>query len=569
MKSHFKYASSSMIDIEDSTDTMNDLFANLDIDLRNNTVVDGIIMETNKHFTLIDVGFKTEGKIDTNEFKVLNEIPETGQKTQVYIVKLENKHGEMILSRLKAKKEIAWDSVVKKYQNNETVLGTLEKPITKEKSQTRGFTVQLDNNIAAFMPESHADSEVLSQLKDTPEGEKTSPIEFKILKLIPNYKNVLVSRKMILQNTDSKEKNKFLETLKTEGSVVTGIIKNITQYGVFVDLKYIDGLLYKSDLSWKKNIHHPYEVIPATQLGKPITVKIIKFDVEKQKVHLGLKQLTDNPWEKLSKSIKIGEEMTLKIVNIKDKEGQIVCYINDYIEAVMPKTEISWNYNEQNAKSSFNIGQEIKVVVYKIDEENERIMISQRKLKDNPWSDFIKANPVKSKVIGKISKMTNNEFIVNIDEHNQLFGYLPFKNLSWDGNGKNLTSDYSIGQSLQLVIQKADEENGKIILSLKHMTEDPLKGVFEKYVTGSEIQFNITRITAQYIYGKEKNGIIVVIPRSEQFWKINEFKSGEQIKAIVQKSERDDNLIVASVKEYQERMKSSLQNNQESKNFLS
>lgn len=563
---NFKYASSKIVDIEGG-DEMDKLFENLDLNFKSNTVIRGKIIETNKHYTLIDIGFKTQGRVDTNEFKTLGETPEIGEIVEVYIVKLENRQGEIVLSRINAKKEIAWQKILDKHKNNQTVKGVIEKPQTKEKGQIRGYTVRLEDGIHAFLPESHADLAVIESVKEilNTDAEVTNTIEFKILKLIKNYKNVLVSRKMILQNTDSVERTEFLEKLKEEGLVITGIIKNITEYGVFVDLKYIDGLLYMSDISWKK-IHHPNEVIKENQRGKPITVKVIKFDEEKQKVHLSLKELTENPWDSMSKKIQIGEKMTLKVVNIKNKDSQILFNINEYIQGVMPKEEISWNYNEQNSRASFNIGQEVNVVVYNIDDESQKIMLSQRKLKDNPWIDFIKNHQENSKITAKVHKITNSDIILTLNEKEQLFGYLPFKNLSWKGNGKNLASEYFIGQSIEAMIQSANAEDGKVILSIKHLSEDPYLNLFNQYQPNSEIQFTITRITSQHIYGKEiKSDIIILIPRSEQFWQINEFKSGEKIKGIVLETRRDEHMIIASIKAYQDKIKSSLQKNRSNK----
>lgn len=554
---------------------MQQFIQNINVEFKSNTVVEGKIVDINKHFVTVDIGFKTQGKINTSEFTTLNEQPSIGDTIEVYISNLENRHGAILLSRLKAKKEMAWMKILEKYNSNQNVKGTILKPQSKDKGQIRGYTVVLEDGIHAFLPESHIDTTAINLVNEENGNTVTELIEFKILKLIKNYRNILVSRKMIFQTTDSEEKNKFLEKIKQPGSVITGIIKNITEYGVFVDLKYIDGLLHISDISWKK-IHHPREVIHESEKGRPITVKVIKYDQEKQKVHLGLKQLTDNPWHTISKQIKIGDKMNLKVANIKDKEGQVIFDIKEYLEGVMPKEEISWDYTKQSAKTSFNIGQEVEVMVYHIDNENEKILVSKRRLLENPWKNFIKTHNEGSKVSGTIHKINNYDFIIDLN-YKDLYAYLPFKNLSWNGHGKTLVSQYSIGNKVEAIIKHADIEDGRIILSIKDLSSDPYEKLFIKYSKNSEIEFTITRVTSQNIYGKlvdslaesmEENNIIICVPRQEQHWNISEFKAGEKIKALVLEPNRDDHMIIVSIKNYQERLKSEIQNNKKAKNII-
>ncbi len=441
------------------TETFNKLF-NKSIKnkkIKNGDIIIGKIININKNNVVIDAGLKSESYIPIEEFKNYKGKLHIKlyDKINVLIDQFELGNGETILSREKAQKYEIWNKLEKSYTQSTIIKGII---IGRVKG---GFTVDI-NNIKAFLPGSLID---IKPVKD-PSILENKILEFKVIKLDKKNNNIVVSRKAAIITDNDNEKKKFLKTIN-EGSIVNGIIKNLTDYGAFIDLGSLDGLLHITDMSWKR-IKHPNEIL---KIGEEIKTKIIRFDKEKTRVSLGLKQLSEDPWQNIDKKYPINTKITGKITNLTDYG----CFIEieKGIEGLSHISEIDWINKNINPFKNFNIGEKIKAIILNIDKSKRRISLGIKQCTPNPWINFSKYNKKGDIIKGKIKSIT--DFGIFIGLNYGIDGLIHSSDISWNNKiNENINNIYKKGDIIKVVILQIDINKERISLGIKQLTEDPI-----------------------------------------------------------------------------------------------
>ncbi len=414
-------------------------------------IVTGTVLFVKNDSVVIDVGLKSEGRIPIREFFSPGEEHniKPGDKFDVLLEKLENKEGEAMLSREKARKEESWVNLEKCLQSKEQVTGVITGRVKG------GFTVDI-NGAVAFLPGSQVDLRPINDI--SPLINKPQPML--ILKMDKFRGNIVVSRRAILEESREADRSKLLSDID-EGSKLKGIVKNITDYGVFVDLGGMDGLLHVTDLSWER-VNHPSEVL---KVGDEIDVLVIKYDKETKRISLGIKQLTTDPWSDIEKNYKVGEKIKAKISNITDYGAFVE--LRKGVEGLIHVSEMSWTNKNANPNAIISVNDEIDVKILEVDIEKRRISLGLKQCKENPWESFSKENKVGDIISGKIKNIT--EFGIFIQLPNELNGMIHLSDISWDKSGEDAVKDYKQEDSIKSKILDIDIEKERISLGIKQL----------------------------------------------------------------------------------------------------
>ncbi|MGH6610166.1 MAG: 30S ribosomal protein S1, partial [Burkholderiaceae bacterium] len=424
-------------------------------------------------------GLKSEAYIPLEEFKNDNgELDvKPGDFVSVAIESLENGYGDTILSRDKAKRLSAWMNLEKALDSAELVAGTITGKVKG------GLTVMI-NGIRAFLPGSLVDTR---PVKDTTPFEGKT-MDFKVIKLDRKRNNVVVSRRAVVEASMGEERAKLLENLK-EGAVVKGTVKNITDYGAFVDLGGIDGLLHITDIAWRR-VRHPSEVV---QVGQEITAKVLKFDQEKNRVSLGVKQLGEDPWVGLARRYPQGTRLFGKITNITDYGAFVE--IEAGIEGLVHVSEMDWTNKNVDPKKVVNLGDEVEVMVLEIDEERRRISLGMKQCKPNPWEDFSQSHKKGDKVSGAIKSITDFGVFIGLD--GGIDGLVHLSDLSWNTSGEDLARNFKKGDTLEAVVLAVDPERERISLGVKQLEQDPMGSYVATNARGAVVKGTIKSVDAK------------------------------------------------------------------------
>lgn len=415
------------------------------------SVVEGTVVGIQNGFVLIDVGLKSEGFIPLEEFSRRGAELKPGDKVEVYIDRYENKSGEIVLSREKAMREAVWEELERCCNNAEPVDGTIFNRVKG------GFTVDL-NGAVAFLPGSQVD---VRPIKDaSPLMNVAQP--FMILKMDRRRGNIVVSRRAILEESRADARKELLDSIQ-EGARLEGIVKNITDYGVFVDLGGIDGLLHVTDISWKR-INHPSEVF---KLGQTIDVMVTKFDAATKRVSLGMKQLEANPWGDVAGKFKIGEILTGKISNIADYGAFVE--LGEGIEGLVHVSEMSWTKKNTHPSKIVTTGQEVTVMVLDIDRDKHRISLGIKQTEANPWQEFAKTSKQGDIIEGEIRNITDFGLFVGLK--GDIDGLVHYSDISWDEAGEVAVKNYKKGDTVKAKILGIDIEKERISLGIKQLEE--------------------------------------------------------------------------------------------------
>ncbi len=487
---------------EDFTALLEDESEQHKLSEKENTVVEGLITSINKDYVLLDIGLKSEGQVPVKEF--LQKKGDTldlkvGDKVNVHLTKLETRTGGVVLSRENAIKYELWDKLRYAYDNSIDVEG---KIVHKIKS---GYIVGL-GLIAAFLPNSHVD---LKPVKDiSPLMQET--IKFRILKMDEKHGNIVVSRRVILDSLHANARKEFLMTLK-EGQVLEGTIKSITNYGVFVGLfespevGIIDGLLHITDMSWSR-ISHPSAVYSC---GQRITVKIIKIDMELNRISLGKKQLTDNPWGTVQEKYPVGSIINGVLTSIEEYGAFVE--LEPGVEGLVHSSEINWT----NEKVSIARGDNVRVMILSIDPDKNRMSLSIKQCNDNPWNKFIEKYPLGSIVRCKIRNINPHSGInvdfVDYEEH--VSGFIYNRDISWDERHSYVTKNYKIGDIIDAKVLRINSVKGGIFLGIKQIKYDPFAGFLKTVKKGEELHCTISKIEDNGIYVVLKNDVDKFVER--------------------------------------------------------
>lgn len=447
--------------------------------MRPGAIISGLVMDISDDFVIVHAGLKSEGVIPLDQFRDQNGDIEVsvGDEVDVALDAVEDGYGETKLSREKAKRNVAWIKLEAAQESNETVSGMITGKVKG------GFTVEV-MDIRAFLPGSLVD---VRPVRDTTylEGK---PLEFKVIKLDRQRNNVVVSRRAVVETESSAEREELLANLQ-EGQSVKGIVKNLTDYGAFVDLGGVDGLLHITDMSWKR-IKHPSEIV---NVGDEIDVKVLKFDKERSRVSLGLKQLGDDPWVDIARRYPVSTRLFGKITNIADYG----CFveIESGVEGLVHVSEMDWTNKNIHPSKVVQLGDEVEVVVLDIDEERRRISMGMKQCQANPWEDFAATHNKNDKVVGTIKSITDFGIFLGLD--GGIDGLVHMSDLSWSVPGEEVIRNYKKGDELETVVLSVDPERERISLGIKQMEKNPFSNYVAEHAKGSIVKGKIIEVDAK------------------------------------------------------------------------
>ena len=463
------------------TESFADLFAEslAKQEMKQGEVIPAEVVRVDYNYVVVNAGLKSESFIPIEEFK--NDRGEVdvkvGDFVSVAIESLENGYGDTVLSRDKAKRLAAWMNLEKALETGELVTGTVT-------GKVKGGLTVMTNGIRAFLPGSLVDTR---PVKDTTPYEGKT-MEFKVIKLDRKRNNVVLSRRAVVEAAMGEERAKLLETLK-EGAIVKGIVKNITDYGAFVDLGGIDGLLHITDLAWRR-VRHPSEVL---EQGQEITAKVLKFDQEKNRVSLGIKQLGEDPWIGIARRYPQGTRLFGKVTNITDYGAFVE--IEAGIEGLVHVSEMDWTNKNVDPKKVVQLGEEVEVMVLEIDEERRRISLGMKQCKPNPWEEFAATHQKGDTVKGQIKSIT--DFGVFIGLEGGIDGLVHLSDLSWTEPGEEAVRKYKKGEELEAVVLSIDVERERISLGVKQMSGDPFNNFCSTHEKGSVVTGKVKSVEAK------------------------------------------------------------------------
>jgi small subunit ribosomal protein S1 len=497
-------------------------------------IVKGKVVFINNENVVVNAGLKSEGVIPVSEF--FNEQGtldiKVGDEVDVALDKLEDGFGETILSRDKAKAAESWLRLIKSHEDKETVKGTISGKVKG------GFTVDLEE-VKAFLPGSLID---VRPLRDTAHLENKE-LDFKIIKVDQKRNNIVVSRRAVIEEESGAEREALLETIE-EGQELKGIVKNLTDYGAFIDLGGIDGLLHITDMSWKR-VKHPSEML---NVGDEIDVKILKYDQEKGRVSLGIKQLSSDPWADLAARYQVGSRLQGKVTTLTDYG----CFveIENGVEGLVHMSEMDWTNKNITPSKVVSIDQDVEVMVLEIDEDRRRFSLGLKQCLSNPWDDFSTNQHVGDVVQGKIKSIT--DFGVFIGLPGGIDGLIHLSDLSWDDNGEEAVREYQKGQDIDAVILAIDSERERISLGVKQMTDNHFATYLDTHPRGTIVNGVITEVDeniALVNLGEEVIGQIKANDISEESVSDarDHLRAGEEVQAKIMgidKKSRNINLSI-------------------------
>ncbi|MCR1229145.1 30S ribosomal protein S1 [Klebsiella quasipneumoniae] len=450
-----------------------------EIETRPGSIVRGVVVAIDKDVVLVDAGLKSESAIPAEQFKnAQGELEiQVGDEVDVALDAVEDGFGETLLSREKAKRHEAWITLEKAYEDAETVTGVINGKVKG------GFTVEL-NGIRAFLPGSLVD---VRPVRDTLHLEGKE-LEFKVIKLDQKRNNVVVSRRAVIESENSAERDQLLENLQ-EGMEVKGIVKNLTDYGAFVDLGGVDGLLHITDMAWKR-VKHPSEIV---NVGDEITVKVLKFDRERTRVSLGLKQLGEDPWVAIAKRYPKGTKLTGRVTNLTDYG----CFveIEEGVEGLVHVSEMDWTNKNIHPSKVVNVGDVVEVMVLDIDEERRRISLGLKQCKSNPWQQFAETHNKGDRVEGKIKSITDFGIFIGLD--GGIDGLVHLSDISWNVAGEEAVREYKKGDEIAAVVLQVDAERERISLGVKQLAEDPFNNYVALNKKGAIVVGKVTAVDAK------------------------------------------------------------------------
>jgi small subunit ribosomal protein S1 len=459
-------------------------------------VVKGTVISIDKDMINIDVGYKAEGRINVREFvgKDKSVSPKVGDIVEVYLERVENKNGEAILSREKARREESWETLEKASEIKEKVTGTIFGRVKG------GFSVDLDGAIA-FLPGSQVD---VRPTRDSHHLVGSSQL-FHILKMDRRRGNIVVSRRSVLEESRAEAKAELVSTME-EGQILEGIIKNITDYGAFVDLGEVDGLLHVTDISWKR-ISHPSE---ALSIGQKVKVQVIKFNPETQRISLGMKQLEEDPWELAQNKYKVKDRFSGRVTNITDYGAFVE--LESGIEGLVHVSEMSWTKKNMQPGKIVSTSEEVEVVVLEIDSAKRRISLGMKQCKPNPWLDLQENHKIGSEVEGEVKSIT--EFGLFIGLPGEMDGLIHLSDLAWNSSGEDIISNFKKGDLVKAKLLEIDVDKERVSLGVKQLTKDPMANN-KDLVRGNIVTSVIKSITEKGLHVEISEGVNGFVKKSE------------------------------------------------------
>ncbi|HVZ29262.1 MAG TPA: 30S ribosomal protein S1 [Asticcacaulis sp.] len=503
-------------------------------DMLEGQVVHGLIVSVEKDYVLVDVGLKTEGRIPLKEFGSEASALKAGGTVEVYLERVENAMGEAVISREKARREEAWTRLEAIFNRGEPVMGTI---VGRVKG---GFTVDMDG-ASGFLPGSQVDIRPVRDI--APLMGKEQP--FAILKMDRPRGNIVVSRRAILEEARAEQRTELVGQL-AEGEIRDGVVKNITDYGAFVDLGGIDGLLHVTDMSWKR-VSHPSQVL---NVGDQVRVQIIKINPDTQRISLGMKQLQSDPWENVDQKYPVGGKFSGRITNITDYGAFVE--LESGVEGLVHVSEMSWTKKNVHPGKIVSTSQEVEVVVLEVDASKRRVSLGLKQAQENPWESFVRQHPVGSTIEGEVKNAT--EFGLFVGFENDIDGMVHLSDLDWNVPGEEAIGKYKKGDVVKTKVLDVDVEKERISLGIKQLGSDPMTG--DTFKKGQTVTVTVTEVTSGGIevkFGEDNAPMSTFIRKSDLSRDRNEqrverFAVGDRIDAQVTNVDKAARKVSVSIK---------------------
>lgn len=505
-------------------------------EIRPGNIVSGRVVEIGKDYVTVDIGFKTEGIIPIEQFRNAENktLVKEGEETEVYIVHLENDYGQLVLSRERAHQKRVWNKVEEIFEKDEMVEGTIVQKV-------KGG-LQVDIGIPAFLPGSQVDVRPHRNL-DKFLGEKH---DFKVLKITRDKGNIVLSRRALLMQERDELRSETLKVLG-DGVVMEGVVKNITDYGAFIDLGGIDGLLHITDISWGR-VNHPAEKL---SVGDKVPVVVLKYDEEKERVSLGMKQLQEDPWQAVEEKFPINSTVKGKVVSLAEYGAFVE--LEEGIEGLVHVSEMSWTKKVRNPSKIMSEGDMVEAIVLGLDEEQRRVSLGMKQLMPNPWNDLSERMPIGTRVKGQVRSIT--EFGVFVGIEDGIDGLVHVSDFSWTKrikDPKEIGDIYNKGDEIEAIVLDIDVENERLSLGIKQLEEDPWDTIAQRYPVGSKVKGKVSSLTEFGVFVEIEEGIEGLIHNTQLGLKREDdpkeyFKVGQEIESEVTTVDRDERRISLSI----------------------
>ena len=499
------------------------------------SVVRGFVIGMEGDAVIIDVGLKSEGRVPLKELTTPGQEPDVniGDEIEVYVERMEDKNGQAMLSREKARREEAWGVLEASFEKQERVTGVI---FGKVKG---GFTVDL-SGATAFLPGSQVDIRPVRDLGPL----MGTPQPFQILKIDRRRGNIVVSRRAVLEESRAEARSELVSNLQ-EGQVLQGVVKNITDYGAFVDLGGVDGLLHVTDIAWQR-ISHPSE---ALQIGETVEVQVIRFNPETQRISLGMKQLQSDPWESVEGKFPIGSKLEGRVTNITDYGAFVE--LEAGVEGLVHVSEMSWTKKNVHPGKIVSTSQQVEVMVLDVDLGKRRISLGLKQCSGNPWEEYSAANPAGTEIEGEIRNITEFGLFVGLTD--EIDGLVHLSDISWDATGEAALEGFNKGDMVKAKILDVDIDKERISLGIKQLTDDPFAGQMDSHRKGEVVTCTVTQLTDNGIevsVGESLTGFIrrADLSRDRAEQRADRFAVGEKVDAVITNVDRKTRKLTLSIK---------------------
>ena len=499
------------------------------------SVVRGFIVGIESDAVVIDVGLKSEGRVPLKELAAPGQKPTVaiGDEIEVYVERMEDRNGQAVLSRDKARREEAWGVLEASFEKQERVTGVI---FGKVKG---GFTVDL-SGATAFLPGSQVDIRPVRDLGPL----MGTPQPFQILKIDRRRGNIVVSRRAVLEESRAEARSELVSNLQ-EGQVLQGVVKNITDYGAFVDLGGVDGLLHVTDIAWQR-INHPSE---ALQIGETVEVQVIRFNAETQRISLGMKQLQSDPWENVEGKFPIGAKMTGRVTNITDYGAFVE--LESGVEGLVHVSEMSWTKKNVHPGKIVSTSQEVEVMVLDVDMSKRRISLGLKQCTSNPWEDLVTTYPVGTEIDGEIRNITEFGLFVGLNE--EIDGLVHLSDISWEVNGEAALEGFNKGDMVKAKVLDIDVVKERISLGIKQLTDDPFGGESDSHRKGDVVTCTVSATTEnglEVTVGENLSGFIrrADLSRDRAEQRVDRFAVGEKVDAVITSVDKKTRKLALSIK---------------------
>ncbi len=501
-------------------------------DFEPGSIVTGKVMEVHNNEVLVDIGYKSEGLISSDEFEKLDEV-NAGDEIYVLLSQIEDDDGMVVLSKQKADEQMRWERIREQHDEGTVIKGTVKRRV-------KGGLIVSVEGVDAFLPGSHID---VMPVRDM-DGCIGEIYDFKIIKMNPERKNIIVSRRQLIEDSRKEKRQSLLSTIE-QGQTRTGIVKNITDFGVFVDLDGLDGLLHITDMSWGR-VKHPSDMV---SVGESIEVRILDVDFERERVSLGLKQKEANPWVDVASKYPVGSRLRGKVVNIVPYGAFVE--LEEGVEGLVHVSEISWTKRIVRASDVLALGDEVDVVVLDINEQDQKIALGMRQTEENPWDTVQERYPVGSRVKGVVRNFTTYGAFLELEDG--IDGMIHVSDMSWTRKVNHPSEVLEKGQEVHAVVLEVDSDNKRISLGLKQAHDDPWAGIAEKYKPGDIVKGSVSKIASFGAFVEIEEGVDGLVHISQiSEGHVNKVQDalqvGQEIEARIVRIDREERRIGLSIK---------------------